>query len=198
MALGFNKFLGNQGANFNCHPSNIVVNCISIYIMVILDNSRTLGAFERQSRILHILFIIFIFASEKRNILIILIYRFMKKEVTIQNTKFNLSTKSLVSEPEVYPDYPSVQVNQITNKIITNFINYLPDYPWYEYIYNSNNQFDENLPELINTGNHFISIYINTDDCLIEFSTEQPDSSDNLCEDYSFTTADITFTVYFD
>lgn len=33
--------------------------------MVILDNSRTLGAFERQSRILHILFIIFIFASEK-------------------------------------------------------------------------------------------------------------------------------------
>ena len=53
MALGFNKFLGNQGANFNCHPSNIVVNCISIYIMVILDNSRTLGAFERQSRILH-------------------------------------------------------------------------------------------------------------------------------------------------
>lgn len=34
----------------------------------------------------------------------------MKKEVTIQNIKFNLSTKSLVSEPEVYPDYPSVQV----------------------------------------------------------------------------------------
>lgn len=47
MALGFNNNLGNQGANFNCHPSNIVVNCISIYIMVILDNSRTLGAFER-------------------------------------------------------------------------------------------------------------------------------------------------------
>ena len=166
--------------------------------MVILDNSRTLGAFERQSGILHILFIIFIFASEKRNILIILIYRFMKKEVTIQNIKFNLSTEPLVSEPEIYPDYPSVLVNQITNKLITNLINYLPDYPWYEYIYNSNNQFDENLPELINAGNHFISLYINTDDCLIEFSTEQPDSSDNLCEDYSFTTADITFTVYFD
>lgn len=95
--------------------------------MVILDNSRTLGAFERQSRILHI-------------VLIILIYRLMKKEVTIQNIKFNLSTKSLVSEPEVYPDYPSVQVNQITNKLITNLINYLPDYPWYEYIYNSNDQ----------------------------------------------------------
>lgn len=122
----------------------------------------------------------------------------MKKEVTIQNTKFNLSTKSLVSEPEVYPDYPSVQVNQITNKLITNLINYLPDYPWYEYIYNSNDQFDENLPKLINAGNHLLSIYINTDDCLIEFSTEQPDSSDNLCEDYSFTTADITFTIYFD
>lgn len=166
--------------------------------MVILDNSRTLGAFERQSGILHILFIIFIFASEKRNILIILIYRFMKKEVTIQNIKFNLSTEPLVSEPETYPDYPSVQVNQITNKLITNLINYLPDYPWYEYIYNSNDQFDENLPKLINAGNHLLSIYINTDDCLIEFSTEQPDSSDNLCEDYSFTTADITFTIYFD
>lgn len=51
------------------------------------------------------------------------------KEVTIQNIKFNLSTKPLVSEPETYPDYPSVPVNQITNKIITNLINYLPEYP---------------------------------------------------------------------
>lgn len=118
------------------------------------------------------------------------------KEVTISNIKFNLSTKPLVSEPETYPDYPSVPVNQITNKIITNLINYLPEYPWYEYIYNSNDQFDENLPELINAGNHFISLYINTDDCLIEFSTEQPDSSNNLY--YSFTTAGIYFTVYFD
>lgn len=74
----------------------------------------------------------------------------------------------------------------------------LPEYPWYEYIYNSNDQFDENLPELINAGNHFISIYINTDDCLIEFSTEQPDSSDNLYEDLSLATAGITFTIYFD
>lgn len=48
------------------------------------------------------------------------------KEITIQNIKFNLSTKPLVSEPETYPDYPSVPVNQITNKIITNLINYLP------------------------------------------------------------------------
>jgi hypothetical protein len=122
----------------------------------------------------------------------------MKKEVTIQNIKFNLSTKPLVSEPEVYPDYPSVQVNQITNKLITNLINYLPDYPWYEYIYNSNNQFDENLPELINAGNHFISIYINTDDYSMEFSTEQPDSSDKLCKDLSLTIAGIYFTVYLD
>lgn len=30
------------------------------------------------------------------------------KEVTISNIKFNLSTEPLVSEPEVYPDYPSV------------------------------------------------------------------------------------------
>lgn len=122
----------------------------------------------------------------------------MKKEVTIQNIKFNLSTKSLVSEPEVYPDYPSVQVNQITNKLITKLINYLPDYPWYEYIYNSNYQFDENLPELINAGNNFISIYINTNDYRIEFSTGQPNYSDNLCEDCSFTTAGISFIVYFD
>lgn len=117
------------------------------------------------------------------------------KEVTIQNIKFNLSTKPLVSEPENYPDYPSVQVNQITNKVITNLINYLPEYPWYEYIYNSNDQFDENLPELINAGNHSINLYINTDDYLIEFSTEQPDSSDN--PNYSFTIAGIYFTVYF-
>lgn len=103
--------------------------------MVILDNSRTLGAFERQSRILH---------------------------------------------------------------IITNLINYLPDYPWYEYIYNSNDQFDENLPKLINAGNHLLSIYINTDDGSIEFSTEQPDAQSELVEDYSFTTAGITFTIYFD
>lgn len=120
------------------------------------------------------------------------------KEVTISNIKFNLSTKPLVSEPETYPDYPSVQVNQITNKIITNLINYLPEYPWYEYIYNSNDQFDENLPELINAGNHLISLYINTDDYLIEFSTEQPDAQSELIEDYSFTIACITFLVYLD
>lgn len=48
------------------------------------------------------------------------------KEVTISNIKFNLSTEPLVNDPEVYPDYPSVPVNQITNKLITNLINYLP------------------------------------------------------------------------
>lgn len=53
----------------------------------------------------------------------------MKNNETFQTIKFNLSTKPLVSEPETYPDYPSVQVNQITNKIITNLINYLPEYP---------------------------------------------------------------------
>ena len=51
------------------------------------------------------------------------------KQVTISNIKFNLSTEPLVNDPEVYPDYPSVPVNQITNKIITNLINYLPEYP---------------------------------------------------------------------
>lgn len=29
-------------------------------------------------------------------------------KTTISNIKFNLSTEPLVSEPEVYPDYPSV------------------------------------------------------------------------------------------
>ena len=47
------------------------------------------------------------------------------KEVTIQNIKFNLSTESLVNDPEVYPDYPSVPVNQITNKISDELIGYL-------------------------------------------------------------------------
>lgn len=121
----------------------------------------------------------------------------IKLKVTIQNIKFNLSTEPLVSEPEIYPD-PSVLVNQITNKLITSLINYLPDYPWYEYIYNSNDQFDENLPKLINAGNHLLSIYINTDDCSMEFSTEQPDAQSELVEDYSFTTAGITFNIYFD
>ena len=113
----------------------------------------------------------------------------------VLNTESELTNNALVISNA---SNPSVPVNQITNKIITDLINYLPEYPWYEYIYNSNDQFDENLPELINAGNHFISIYINTDDCLIEFSTEQPDSSDNLCEDLSLATAGITFTIYFD
>ena len=120
------------------------------------------------------------------------------KQVTISNIKFNLSTEPLVNDPEVHPDYPSVPVNQITNKLITNLINYLPAYPWYEYIYNSNNQFDENLPELINAGNHLLSIYINTDDGSMEFSTEQPDAQSELAEDYSFTIVCITFLVYLD
>lgn len=40
------------------------------------------------------------------------------KEVTISNIKFNLSTEPLVNDPEVYPDYPSVPVNQITSLIL--------------------------------------------------------------------------------
>ena len=119
------------------------------------------------------------------------------KEVTISNIKFNLSTKPLVSEPETYPDYPSVPVNQITNKIITNLI-LLTRVPLVRIYLQFKRPIQENLPELINAGNHFISLYINTDDCLIEFSTEQPDSSDNLCEDLSLATDGITFTIYFD
>ena len=55
------------------------------------------------------------------------------------------------------------------------------------------------LTFLKNDPEHFDdTASINTDDCLIEFSTEQPDSSDNLCEDLSLTTDGITFTIYFD
>ena len=39
--LGFNKFLGNQGANFNCHPSNIVNFVFDLQIRVI--DFRILG-----------------------------------------------------------------------------------------------------------------------------------------------------------
>ena len=50
--MGFNKFVGNEGGIFNWDGSNIVVNWISIYIMVILDNCRRLGGLERECRIL--------------------------------------------------------------------------------------------------------------------------------------------------
>ena len=94
-------------------------------------------------------------------------------------------------------------LNQITNKISEDLIkisedliNYLPEYPWYEYTYNSNDQFDENLPKLINAGNHFISLYINTDDCQSNFLPS------NQILQITFTiplpTAGIYFTVYFD
>lgn len=36
------------------------------------------------------------------------------KEVTISNIKFNLSTEPLVSEPEVYPDYPYCLYNLLS------------------------------------------------------------------------------------
>lgn len=40
------------------------------------------------------------------------------KEVTIQNIKFNLSTKPLVSEPEIYPDYKyDMSTEELSNRL---------------------------------------------------------------------------------
>lgn len=43
------------------------------------------------------------------------------KEVTISNIKFNLSTKPLVSEPEIYPDYKyDMSTEELSKQINTN------------------------------------------------------------------------------
>lgn len=40
------------------------------------------------------------------------------KEVTISNIKFNLSTKPLVSEPEIYPDYKyDMSTEELSNRL---------------------------------------------------------------------------------
>lgn len=40
------------------------------------------------------------------------------KEITISNIKFNLSTKPLVSEPEIYPDYKyDMSTEELSNRL---------------------------------------------------------------------------------
>lgn len=88
--------------------------------------------------------------------------------------------------------------DRISNTVITNLIAYTPDYPWHLYIWGSSEkQFEQVLPKLITSQHKVISIYLNTDDCLMEFSSEIPDPEE-LEPDITFNADDITFKVYFD
>lgn len=97
-------------------------------------------------------------------------------------------------------------LNQISNLIILTLVNYARDYPWASYIANSLSQFDSILPELMQSKAKEISIYpkvkeisiyLNTDDCLMEFSSEIPDPEE-IKPDFTFNIKYITFQVYFD
>ena len=96
-------------------------------------------------------------------------------------------------------------INQISNLIILNLVNYTMDYPWASYIANSLSQFDLILPELMQSKAKeiSISIYLNTDDCLMEFSSEIPDPEE-IEPDFTFNIGFnlqhqvCTFQVYFD
>lgn len=88
--------------------------------------------------------------------------------------------------------------DRISNTVISKLIAYDPDYPWHLYIWGSSEeQFEQILPRLITSQHKEITIYVNTDDCLIEFELEQPDPED-LEPDITFNADDITFKVYFD
>lgn len=88
-------------------------------------------------------------------------------------------------------------INQISNLIILALVNCDKDYPWASYIANSLSQFDSILPELMQSKAKKISIYLNTDDCLMEFSSEIPDPEE-IEPDSTFKIGYITFQVYFD
>lgn len=88
-------------------------------------------------------------------------------------------------------------IDRISNTVITNLIAYTLDYPWASYIANSLSQFDLILPELMQSKAKEISIYLNTDDCLMEFSSEIPDPEE-IEPDITFNADDITFKAYFD
>lgn len=89
-------------------------------------------------------------------------------------------------------------INQISNLIILTLVNYDKDYPWASYIANSLSQFDLILPELMQSKAKEISIYLNTGDCLMEFSSEIPDPEEEIEPDFTFNIKYITFQVYFD
>jgi hypothetical protein len=94
----------------------------------------------------------------------------------------------------------TIKINQISNLIILTLVNYARDYPWASYIANSLSQFDSILPKLMRSKAKEISIYLNTDDCLMEFSFEIPDPEE-IKPDFTFNIKYIkyiTFQVYFD
>lgn len=76
-------------------------------------------------------------------------------------------------------------LNRISNLIILTLVNYARDYPWASYIANSLSQFDLILPELMQSKAKEISIYLNTGDCLMEFSSEIPDPEE-IEPDFTF------------
>lgn len=88
-------------------------------------------------------------------------------------------------------------LNQISNLIILTLVNYARNYPWASYIANSFSQFDLILPELMQSKAKEISIYLNTGDCLMEFSSEIPDPEE-IKPDFTFNIKYINFQVYFD
>lgn len=71
-------------------------------------------------------------------------------------------------------------INQISNLIILTLVNYARDYPWASYIANSLSQFDLILPELMQSKAKEISIYLNTDDCLIELGPNRFIEGNNM------------------
>lgn len=81
--------------------------------------------------------------------------------------------------------------------IILTLMDCAKDYPWASYIANSLSQFDWILPELMQSKAKEISIHLNPDDCLIEFSAEIPDPEE-IEPDSTFNIKSITFQVYFD
>lgn len=89
--------------------------------------------------------------------------------------------------------------DRISNMVILNLINHEPEYPWHLAIEwsHSGRQFEWVLPKLITSQNKVIYIHIDTDDCIIEFSSEIPNLN-KPDPKFIFTIDDIIFKAYFD
>lgn len=84
----------------------------------------------------------------------------------------------------------------LSNAIIVSLINQEPEYPWQRYISNSENQFEERLPKLIQHPDKEICLYINTDDETLEFTLRS--SVPHPEESFKETIGQYTFWVYLD
>lgn len=86
----------------------------------------------------------------------------------------------------------------VTSFIILNLITLNPDYPWYRYIANSQQQFEQALPVILkqSTSPKAIQIYINTDDETITIleQIEIPDTDPN----HTDTLDGISYNFYWD